>query len=96
MTRIEAANLFERYVGNECYTDKFQEACAMAIAALKEQDVTDTNVGRKTNADHIRSMTDEELKLYLCSLSGCPGCNWGAAGGCDLEDWLKQTYKEDA
>lgn len=36
MTRIEAANLFERYVGNECYTDKFQEACAMALAALRE------------------------------------------------------------
>jgi hypothetical protein len=37
----------------------------------------------KTNADHIRSMTDEELAEFLCSVYD------------EIEDWLKQPYKED-
>ena len=50
----------------------------------------------QTNADHIRSMTGEELKLFLCSLIGCPGCRWESSSCCKLEDWLKTAYKEDA
>ncbi len=58
-------------------------------------DVTVTNVGHKTNADHIRAMTDEELKLYLCYISDCAVCLWQSSSGCKLKDWLKQPYKED-
>lgn len=56
---------------------------------------------QKTNADHIRSMTDEELAEWFdrgfCgsrSLAECRGFNGGCAV-CVL-DWLKQPYKEDA
>lgn len=37
MTREEAIKHFAHYIGNECYTAKHQEACAMAIAALRAQ-----------------------------------------------------------
>lgn len=55
----------------------------------------DYNKKLPTNADHIRSMTDEELKLFLCSMAGCSHCNFASAAGCTLEDWLKQPYKEE-
>lgn len=53
----------------------------------------DTNVGHKTNADHIRSMSDEELKVYLCYISDCAMCLWQSSSGCKLEYWLKQPYE---
>ena len=37
MTREEAAKKFEPYIDNECYTDSFQEACRMAIEAIKNE-----------------------------------------------------------
>ena len=33
----EAIKHFAHYIGDECYTAKHQEACAMAIAALRAQ-----------------------------------------------------------
>ena len=51
-----------------------------------------------TNADHIRSMTDEELGDFLDSIY-CHGWNYGAAHRMDddpdYHDWLKQPYKEE-
>ena len=56
----------------------------------------------KTNADHIRSMTDEELAKIL--LDGCRGSKcedqpeneWGSVNcfQCRM-DWLKQPYKKE-
>jgi hypothetical protein len=48
-----------------------------------------------TNADHIRSMTDEELQRFLCSKMGCNWCDWASARGCLMEEWLKQPYGGD-
>ena len=46
------------------------EALDMAVKAL--EDVTDKNVGKMTNADRIRSMTDEELvELHYSSSAHC-------------------------
>ena len=55
-----------------------------------------------SNADHIRSMTDEELAKLL--LDGCRGSKcedkpeneWGSVNcfQCRM-DWLKQPYKEE-
>lgn len=59
-----------------------------------------------TNADHIRSMTDEELAKWMFITDGCPpvSCNYEFSPGenmlnkfckkCAL-DWLKQPYKEN-
>ena len=37
MTREEAIKHLSLYVGNDCYTDRMQTACKMAISALREQ-----------------------------------------------------------
>ena len=58
--------------------------------------VCDIGTNKKTNADHIRAMTDEELRLYLCYISDCAVCLWQSSSGCKLEDWLKRPYKENA
>ena len=42
-----------------------------------------------TNADRIRSMTDEELKEFLCSLLQCKFCEFEGWGGCELLEWLQ-------
>ena len=52
---------------------------------------------QKTNADHIRSMTDEELAVeIMCPYHIEPEmCNrTDTCVACCLE-WLKQQYKED-
>ena len=53
----------------------------------------------KTNADHIRSMTDEELaELLLDGVyekvcpNGCDGCDGDCEG--HMLNWLKQPYEE--
>ena len=67
------------------------------------QDVPDTNVA-KTNADHIRAMTDNELAEFLApafSCYRCPArlfCEKNDAGiGCHelVLNWLKQPYGGD-
>lgn len=61
------------------------------------QDVPVRNVV-KTNADHIRSMTDEELADFLDSVY-CHGWSKGANGFSDddpyYHDWIKQPYGGD-
>ena len=42
---------------------RFLEALDMAVKAL--EDVPDKDVGKMTNADRIRAMTDEELAYFL-------------------------------
>ena len=75
------------------------EAIDTAQAALRGQEHIreDTNV--LTNADHIRSMTDEEL-AYLLHGEYFEGFNKGLDRDFDemfpyYKDWLKQPYKED-
>ena len=56
----------------------------------------------KTNADHIRGMSDEELADFLayfneriCEHCACEGrCTSKCIRG--VREWLKQPYKEDA
>lgn len=52
----------------------------------------------KTNADHIRSMTDEELATFLSEVEYRRSIAGGGAIWLDSEGamvWLKQPYKED-
>lgn len=55
-----------------------------------KKNVPVTNVV-KSNADHIRYMTDEELAEFLCRIDVRKGCTdmtrWS--------EWIKQPYKED-
>ena len=72
-----------------------------------KSDVPDTNVV-KTNADHIRSMTDEELGRFCIALTddgwpyACknkPECDPVPKDPSDCNEcfmnWLKQPYKEE-
>ena len=44
----------------------------------------------QTNAQKIRSMSNEELKEFLCSILQCEFCKFEGWGGCELLDWLQQ------
>ena len=58
---------------------RFLEALDMAIAALREQEGKDTNA--PTNADRIRSMSDEELAEFLIDLAD--------DGNLRIREWLQ-------
>lgn len=56
----------------------------------------------QTNADKIRSMTDESLGKWICSIMSSDCCRWTcpARNMCGLNDnglvkWLKQSARED-
>ena len=48
-----------------------------------------------SNADRIRSMSDEELKNFICSLLQCEYCKFGIRGGCELLEWLQHPAEEN-
>ena len=50
---------------------------------------------KPTNADRIRSMSDEELKEFICSLLQCKFCEFELWGRCELLKWLQQPAEED-
>ena len=52
-----------------------------------------------TNADHIRSMTDEELARFLAEFENRRSAAGGGAvwkGAAHALEWLRQPYKEEA
>lgn len=50
--------------------------------------------GQKTNADRIRSMTDEELADFLFTNVGCIDCTMHGAGcSIDCEKWMLSWLK---
>ena len=63
MTNEEAIEAIKCNWPDSRYTI-LREALDMAVKAL--EDVTDKNVGKMTNADRIRAMSDEELAKLLC------------------------------
>ena len=48
----------------------------------------------KTNADRIRSMSDESLKEFLCSILQCKLCKFEGWVGCELLEWLQQPVEK--
>ena len=62
MTNEEAIEAIKCNWPDSRYTI-LREAMDMAVKAL--EDVTDKNVGKMTNADRIRSMSDEELVEFI-------------------------------
>ena len=104
MTREEAIEAIKCNWPDSRYTI-LREALDMAVKAL--EDVTDKNVGKMTNADRIRSMTDEELvELHYSSSAHCIADDPTV---CDRHDfignltpceqcylkWLQQPAEED-
>ena len=56
--------------------------------------VLDERKRKKTNADRIRSMTDEELKKFICSMFKCEFCDFELGERCGLLMWLQQPAGE--
>ena len=50
---------------------------------------------KKTNADRIRSMSDEELKKFICSMFKCEFCDFELGERCGLLNWLQMPAEED-
>ena len=98
MTREEAIEAIKCNWPDSRYTI-LREALDMAVKAL--EDVTDKNVGKMTNADRIRSMTDEELAEFLWNfnLADVSTDKLGEFGPhmfrCRLKEWLQQPAEED-
>ena len=100
MDKLEAIkwlkSIKDKYIhgGDESYDSRRTEAIDYAIAALSET--------VKTNADHIRAMSDEELAKFIpdwsytnaCKCDELPyvDCN-NECEKCVLE-WLKQPAEE--
>ena len=62
MTRKDAIEAIKCNWPDSRYTI-LREALDMAVKAL--EDVTDKNVGKMTNADRIRAMSDKELAEFI-------------------------------
>ena len=93
MTRKDAIEAIKCNWPDSRYTI-LREALDMAVKAL--EDVADKNVGKMTNADRIRAMSDEELvSVVPCplgfSMFRCPIER--QCGPCKRE-WLKQPVVE--
>ena len=98
MTREEAIEAIKCNWPDSRYTI-LREALNMAVKALG--DVIDKNVGKMTNADRIRSMTDEELAEFLWNfnLADVSTDKLGEFGPhmfrYRLKEWLQQPAEED-
>ena len=97
MTRKDAIEAIKCNWPDSRYTI-LREALDMAVKAL--EDVTDKNVGKMTNADRIRTMSDEELVEFIknikvrAALCKAVKNNDAFEKLCSAE-WLKQPAEED-
>ena len=98
MTREEAIEAIKCNWPDSRYTI-LREALDMAVKAL--EDVPDKNVGKMTNADRIRSMSDEELAEFLWdfNLADVSTVKMGEFGPHmfrhRLKEWLQMPAEED-
>ena len=97
MTREEAIEAIKCNWPDSRYTI-LREALDMAVKAL--ENVTDKNVGKMTNADRIRAMSDKELAEFIKHIkvraAFCKAVkdNDAFEALCSAE-WLKQPAEED-
>ena len=97
MTNEEAIEAIKCNWPDSRYTI-LREALDIAIKAL--EDVTDKNVGKMTNADRIRAMSDEELVEFIknikvrAALCKAVGNNDAFEELCSAE-WLQMPAEED-
>ena len=102
MTREEAIEAIKCNWPDSRYTI-LRGALDMAIAALRKQDVTDSHEKNEplTNAQKIRSMTDEELAEFLWNFN-LADVSTGKMGEFGphmfrhrLKEWLQRPAEED-
>ena len=100
MTREEAIEAIKCNWPDSRYTI-LREALDMAISALREQDVAGKDVGKMTNAQKIRAMTEEELawELMLWRCEAVARHHGISSEYPDTQktilEWLQQPAEED-
>ena len=97
MTREEAIEAIKCNWPDSRYTI-LREALDMAVKAL--EDVADKNVGKMTNADRIRAMSDEELAEFIKHIKVraalCKAVkNKDAFEALCATEWLQMPAEED-
>ena len=97
MTRKDAIEAIKCNWPDGRYTI-LREALDMAVKAL--EDVTNKNVGKMTNADRIRAMSDEELAEFIKHIkvraAFCKAVkNNDAFEELCSAEWLQQPAEED-
>ena len=105
MTREEAIKVLRtesvEIGGNAVSVCRFWDALDIAIKSL--EDVIDKDVGTMTNAQKIRSMSDEELALWICGVYDIEEEHGKFINGIiipgyaphDIEEWLQQPCGGD-
>ena len=104
MTREDAIEAIKCNWPDSRYTI-LREALDMAISALRQQDhfrEATKKVEPLTNAKKIRSMTDEELALWICGVYDIEEEHGKFINGIiipgyaphDIEEWLQQPAEE--
>lgn len=86
--REYAVNFFQKHMKEDVLRYGERQAIHIALEALKSAEP-------QTNADRIRSMSDEELAEVVsttCPTKGCPLTAWDCTE-CWL-NWLKQPVKD--
>ena len=88
----------------DCKTCEFQYVCAMPDFVRNDLKLCRTYQQKKSqsNADRIRSMSDEELSEFLCGVFDEDECNGKYICGITIPDydedriaeWLKSEAKE--
>ena len=86
-----------RYCSNNPFAERPPVVCTYTTSATSPVLI----MGLKTNADRIRSMTDEELAewvtLMVCkyrSCGNCPMADWCTPGN-GIAEWLKSPVEVD-
>jgi hypothetical protein len=84
VTREEAIKRLSKYVNNRFYTIEHQEACAMAIAALREQeerskacpycDIAKANEGVRNTVLWVKEPETKKWTMMGKKLLFCPMC----------------------
>lgn len=74
MTREEVIKHFESYIGNECYTDFYQNACRMAVEALRAQQPTANPDGSRWEGCKSCKEVDLDWLVGYKGWKYCPNC----------------------
>ena len=81
-----------KYYGFEdCFPERFADYLIAHGVTMQECKLG----AKKTNADRIRSMSDEELKKFICSMFKCEFCDFELGERCGLLNWLQMPAEDD-
>ena len=86
---------FNTQVGNGEYRLQFETDNREYYLIMQETARRCIDGRHMTNGDRIRSMNDEELQAFVCSILQCEFCKFEGWGGCELLEWLQQPAEDD-